>query len=42
MTPLFTIHAGEYLAGSYIERRFSRRLKCVDSVEGHRHRPARL
>jgi hypothetical protein len=26
MTPLFTIHAGEYLAGSYIERHFKRRL----------------
>jgi hypothetical protein len=26
MTPLFTIHAGEYLAGSYIERHFKKRL----------------
>jgi hypothetical protein len=26
MTPLFTIHAGEYLAGSYIERHFKNRL----------------
>jgi hypothetical protein len=25
MTPLFTIHAGEYLAGSYIERHFKNR-----------------
>jgi len=26
MTPLFTIHAGEYLAGSYIERHFKNRM----------------
>ena len=26
MTPLFTIHAGEYLAGSYIERHFRKQL----------------
>lgn len=25
MTPLFTIHAGEYLVGLYIERRYGKR-----------------